>query len=252
MSLKKMYVKLNSTSGKAVYRPQIPCRLTQTRSRSAQLFSMLFALSAVLYVNEASAQCSAQATLQKRLLLYKAPSAAMPPTIITSVAAVPVWRTITLGAISNKLSLRKALEAADCGIEDLANNILARPSFTLSATKAKVDLVILSASELGLRGETALLVDIYARAQKLGFRLAAAEVGPQLRLQYFDQPIGEFLNVAMKPIKTQRGEPIIFVLVNGGAGLVILSQNGSINAELPVASRFVFVRPVTVAAVQKK
>jgi hypothetical protein len=47
------------------------------------------------------------------------------------------------------------------------------------------------------------------RAQQLGFGLAAAEVAPQLRLQYFDQPVGEFLIIGMEPIKRWNGEFVI-------------------------------------------
>jgi hypothetical protein len=75
----------------------------------------------------------------------------------------------------------------------------------------------------------------------LGFGLAAAEVAPQLRLQYFDQPMGELL-VGMEPIKTWSGEPFILVVANGGAGLVLVARDGSADAEIPVASRFLFVR----------
>ena len=70
---------------------------------------------------------------------------------------------------------------------------------------------------------------------------------PLLRLQYFDQPIGEFLHVGMKPISMWRGDPAIFVLVNGGAGLVLIGQNGSANVEIPATSRFLFVRPRALA-----
>jgi hypothetical protein len=83
---------------------------------------------------------------------------------------------------------------------------------------------------------------IYARARQLGFDIATAEVGPQLGLQYFDQPMGEFLVVGMEPIKTWSAEPVILNVANGGARLVLIGQDGRTDAEIPVASRFVFVR----------
>jgi hypothetical protein len=214
------------------------------------LLTVLCILGAALFVNEARAQCSAKDVLRKILPLDKTRSAARPPRQIASATAAPVWRTITLGTIANKFVLRNALVAADCGIGDEAQDILSRPSLTLSATKTNIDLVALSVAELGLRAETASLADIYARAKKLGFRLAAAEVGPQLRLQYFDQPIGEFLNVGMEPIETSGGKAAIFVLVNGGGGLVLIS--GSANTEFYASSRSLFVRPANVAAAQKE
>jgi hypothetical protein len=99
-----------------------------------------------------------------------------------------------------------------------------------------------SAAELGFQTDTALLADIYARAKQLGFGLAAAEIGPQLRLQYFDQPIGEFLIIGMEPIRTWKGAPVILNVANGGAGLILIGQDGSADAQIPVTSRFVFVR----------
>jgi hypothetical protein len=82
------------------------------------------------------------------------------------------------------------------------------------------------------------------RARKqLGFGLAAAEIGPQLRLQYLDQPLGEFLILGMAPIRTWNGEPVILTVANGGAGLILIGQDGSAEAQIPVASRFLFVRP---------
>ncbi|MGY4346588.1 hypothetical protein ACVWXM_003055 [Bradyrhizobium sp. GM7.3] len=123
-----------------------------------------------------------------------------------------------------------------------AGEILARPTFTVSATTTSVELFTVSAAELGFRTDTALLADIYARAKQLGFGLAAAEVGPQLRLQYFDQPIGEFLIIGMEPIRTWQGAPVILNVANGGAGLILIGQDGSADAQIPAASRFVFVR----------
>ena len=61
-----------------------------------------------------------------------------------------------------------------------AEEILARPAFTLSGTKTDVELFTVSAAELGFKKETASLRQIYARARQLGFGLAAAEIAPQL------------------------------------------------------------------------
>ena len=46
----------------------------------------------------------------------------------------------------------------------------------------------------------------------------------------------------MEPIKTWKGEPVILAVANGGAGLVLIGRDGSADAEVPVASRFLFVR----------
>jgi hypothetical protein len=166
----------------------------------------------------------------------------MPPVLVKFAVAVPVWKTITVGTFANSFALRNALDAAGCGIGDSAEEILARPAFTLSVTKTDVELIAVSVAELGFQTDTAPLADIYARAQQLGFGLAAAEVAPQLRLQYFDQPISEFLIIGMEPIKTWKGEPVILTVANGGAGLTLIGQDGSADAEIPVASRFLFVR----------
>ena len=62
------------------------------------------------------------------------------------------------------LALRNALDAVGCGIGNLAAEILARPAFTLSATKADVELFAVSAAELGFQTETASLADKFMLA----------------------------------------------------------------------------------------
>ena len=163
-----------------------------------------------------------------------------------------VWKAIKLGEFANSFALRNALDAADCGIGDLAEEILARPAFTLASTKTDVDLVVVSAAELGFAVEPVSLRDIYSRAEKLGLGLAPAEVGPALRLQYFDQPIGEFLHVGMKPITTWQGDSVIFVVANGGAGLILIGQNGSADTQMHASSNFLFVRPRELPKVTKE
>jgi hypothetical protein len=209
---------------------------------------MLCAACIVLFASEASAQCSARDALRNHLTLNRTPSANMPPIPIRSAAAVPPWKTIAVGTFANSFALINALDAAGCGIGNSAAEILARPVFTVSSIKSNVELFAVSAAELGFQTDTASLADIYARARQLGFGLAVAELAPQLRLQYFDQPIGEFLIVGMEPLKTWKGESVILNVANGGAGLILIGQDGSADAEISVASRFLFVQSKAAAS----
>jgi hypothetical protein len=233
---------VDRTVGKEGGYHAIPHCSTGRQGGGTHFIAMLCTASIVLFASEASAQCTARDVLQNRLTLKKTPSATAPPIPVKSAVAVPVWKTITIGTFANPFALHNALDAAGCGIGDSAEEILARPTFTVSVTTMDVDLVAVSAAELGFQADTASLADIYARARQLGFALAAAEVAPQLRLQYFDQPLGEFL-IGMEPIKTWKGESVILTVANGGAGLILIGQDGSADAEIPVASRFLFVRP---------
>lgn len=203
----------------------------------------------VLFASEADAQCTARDVLRNRSTLKIPPSATSPPIPVRSAFAVPVWRTITLGAFANSFALLNALDAAGCSIGGQAAEILARPAFTVGTRKTSVELFAVSAAELGFQTGTARLADVYARARQLGFALAAAEVAPQLRLQFHDQPIGEFL-IGMEPIKTWKGEPVILAVANGGEGLVLIGRDGSADAEIPAAARFLFTRSNEAALVE--
>jgi hypothetical protein len=215
---------------------------TAWHRRDALIVATLCTLCILLFASEARAQCTARDVLQNQLRLKKTPSASMPQIPVRSAADVPVWKTITVGTFTDTFALLNALDAAGCSFGDLVGQIFARPAFTLSATKTNVELFAVSAAELGFQTDTASLTDIYARAKQLGFGLAAAEIGPQLRLQYIDQPIGEFLVIGMEPIRTWKGAPAILNIANGGAGLVLIGQDGSADAQVSLASRFLFVR----------
>ena len=232
---------MDRTAGKEDGYHAIPLCSVRRQGGGTLLIAGLCTACIVLFASEASAQCTARDVLQNHLTLRRTPSANTPPILVKSAVAVPVWKTITIGTFANSFALLNALDAAGCSIGGSAEEILARPTFTVSATKTNVELVAVSAAELGFQTDTASLAHIYARAQQIGFRIAAAEVAPQLRLQYLDQPMGEFL-IGMEPIKTWKGEPVILTVVNGGAGLVLIGRDGSAGAEIPVTSRFLFVR----------
>lgn len=183
----------------------------------------------------------------------------------------PVWKTITLGTHASVNALLEALDSDTCGssgplvaqntgsprayrsilrhaprcrLGRSAGEIISRPAFHLSRTRQELDLVALAATELGFPADAEVSKEgIYDRAVLLGFALCPAEVGPQLRLQYLDQPIGEFLQIAMEPVRTYAGEPIDLTVANGGAGLLLVGGDGRPDATLSAVSRFVFVRP---------
>jgi len=231
---------MDRIAGKESGQRSVPHRSMRRRNGGTRI-AMLCTTWIVLLASEASAQCTARDVLQKRLTLKTAPSANSSPITVKSAFAAPVWKTITTGTFANSFALLNALDAAGCRIGGSAEEILARPAFTVSTTKTNVELFAVSAAELGFQTSTVPLAEIYARARQSGFGLAAAEVAPQLRLQYLDQPMGEFL-IGMEPIKRWTGEPVILAVANGGAGLVLIGRDGSADAEIPVASRFLFVR----------
>ena len=160
-----------------------------------------------------------------------------------TAANTPTWRTITIGTYKGVERLRDDFDAAGLFIGDQADEALGRPAFPFSSETASVELVTLTAAELGFEGPDASLADILARAQRLGFELCPAEVGPLLRIQYRNQPLGESLHIAMKPVKTYAGDLIDFTVANGGAGLVLISGNRNSDFHVPVSARFVFVHP---------
>jgi hypothetical protein len=233
---------MDRTAGKKVSCHAIECHSPGWRRCGILIVAVLCTACTLLFASEARAQCTARDVLQNQLRLKKAPSADRPQIPIKSAVDVSVWKTITIGTFANVFALSTALDAVGCGIGNSAGEILARPTFTLRGAKTNVELFTVSAAELGFKTDTASLADIFARAKQLGFGLAAAEVGPQLRLQYFDQPIGEFLIIGMEPIRTWTGAPVILNVANGGAGLILIGQDGSADAQISVASRFVFVR----------
>jgi hypothetical protein len=158
-----------------------------------------------------------------------------------------IWRTTTLGSYKGVNAYRDALDAAKIKIGDAADEILGRPAFPYVRGKTDLELTVVSAAELGVESESAL-ADVYNRARQLGLVLCPAEVGPQLRLDYRDQPLGESLIIAMEPVNTYNGDATILSLMNFGTGLALVGSDG--RAEFMVSGylRFVFALPIRVAA----
>jgi hypothetical protein len=154
-----------------------------------------------------------------------------------------IWRTITLGNYKRVVAYRDALDSARIKIGDSADEILGRPAFPYARTKTGVELAVLSAADLGVESDQPSLAEVYQRARQAGLELCPAEVGPQLRLDYRNQPLGEALDIAMEPVTTYGGEPTILTLANWGTGLLLIGRDGRPESTVFRKSRFVFALP---------
>jgi len=152
----------------------------------------------------------------------------------------PIWKTIQIGTgLKTADHFRRALTSAGYRIGTWANDILGR--FTPAVEAATLDLVLVSVAGLGF-SNGARLADIYARAKELGLELCPAEIGPQLRLQYADQPWGEWLFIAMEPITGSGGDPNFFDVGHCDDGRWLSGFYCSPGHFWSGSDRFVFVR----------
>ncbi len=99
-------------------------------------------------------------------------------------------------------------------VSDWAKNVLRQKAFRVQRNPTTLDLFVVSVEELGYPdGE--YQTAIYKRALERGFSLVPAEAGPQVRLQYMNQPRGERLLMGMPPIVAAHGYGNIFVVGHG-------------------------------------
>ena len=150
----------------------------------------------------------------------------------------PIWKTIRLGGFKTPAEIRKALEDGGFKISDWAEQILEKTP--LSGSPSEINLVRMTVADLGFES-SATTEEIYARANELGLDLCPAEVGPQLRLQYPDQPVGEWLRVAMEPILASDGDLGIFGLGYGEVGRWLKTNDGRPEFEWYPGVPFLFV-----------
>lgn len=153
----------------------------------------------------------------------------------------PAWKTIRLGVHKNADEYRKAIKAVGGKISDWANDILGKPAFTVADQLMDIDLVVVTVAELGFpKGATR--ADIYKRAAEFGLEPCPAEVGPALRLQYLDQPKGEWLRIAMEPIVVSLGGPYIFRVERDDSGLWLHFGYDNPDGVWGAGSQWVFAR----------
>lgn len=154
------------------------------------------------------------------------------------------FRTIELGTgIKDGPEFQKAIETQGMKVYGWAADILKSPNFKVVGERGDADLVEVSVAGLGFNKITRYDA-ICARAEELGLELCPPEVGPQLRLQYADQPNGEYLSIAMKAINNDSGgDPNVFHVNRAGDELWLHTDGGRPGSEWNPGGRFVFLRP---------
>lgn len=151
-----------------------------------------------------------------------------------------IWKTITLGLHQSPSAYRAALKANGYRIGDYAGQILDKVK--ASETETQLDLVVKTVADLGFK-KGATYQQIYDRAIELGLELCPAEVGPTLRLQYPDQPYGEWLRIAMELISASDGRLRVFGVDRGSGWRWLVSSGGYPDYFWDAADRWVFVAP---------
>lgn len=152
------------------------------------------------------------------------------------------WRKVKLGTgLKTVDDFRKAIKQAGMKIGDWGNDILGKPVFTVSPEEVEVDLINVSVAELGFK-DGATYKDICVRARELGLELCPNEVGPQLRLQYKDQPKGEWLLVAMEAISGSLGRLRVFGVGHDGGVRWFCGDDGHPDGFWRADDRFLFLR----------
>ena len=160
--------------------------------------------------------------------------------VIMNVKEFRVWKTVKVGTHKDAKALKQAIQENGLRVSDYAADIMAKSELTLSAEESTLDLVNVSAADFNFTGRTPLRY-IFARAFDFGLSLCPAEVGPQLRLQYLDQPNDEWLSIAMEPIADSDNGRDIFLVTHEDDGRWLRTDSGDpINLWNP-EDRFLFV-----------
>ncbi|MBX4200170.1 hypothetical protein KW790_01800 [Candidatus Parcubacteria bacterium] len=166
--------------------------------------------------------------------------------IVVAVPTPPafsIWKTVKLGTgKKNADDYRSAISQARMKIGNWGNDILGKPAFTVSETEVDLDLVVVRVLDLGFK-DGAYSQVIITKALDLGLQLCPAEVGPALRLEYRDQPKGEWLVIGMEPITGSDGHPYVFHVAHDHDERWLHGSHGYPVNFWHADYRFVFVRP---------
>jgi len=124
-------------------------------------------------------------------------------------------------------------------IGDWAKQIL--PKVKTSKQSQETEIIRLSVADLGFT-KAARYDELCKKAKELGLELCPAEVGPALRLELKDQPMGDYFRVAMEPLAYSGGVLELFNVDRNEDGRWLNTSNGYPDIQWFPENSFVFVR----------
>ena len=177
----------------------------------------------------------------KRLLRKENPWAEIP--VVPPAPVVPSpspWKTVMLG-------LRKTAEAYAASFASKkyeagtwATQIMAKIRY---AQKPRaVELFLVLDSDLGLTNGY-VIADVFKAARTKGYKKCPPEVGPALRDQYDDQPVGEYVYVLMEPVLDSDSNLRGFDVYRSSDGTYLLSSDANPERQFRLGTRWVVWRP---------
>ena len=138
--------------------------------------------------------------------------------------------------------LQTELIKAGFKIGDYAKFMLNSKDFKTSKKSEQANLVRLKVRDL-FGNQNATTDEIYKKAAEVGLELCPAEVGPNLRLHYKNQPLNEWFAVAMKQISGPGGSPNLFSLARSSGGVWLDSRWAGPSRTWNPDNEFVFRLP---------
>ena len=139
------------------------------------------------------------------------------------ISRFKIRKTIKLGLHKSPKEYRKTF-AGKCEIGIYAGQIL--DETPVSQDEVAIGLVFVMGRQLGFK-RSACRDAIYAHALELGLEKCPAEVGPALREQYPDQPMGEGVVIGMDPIADSGGDLRVFGVEHYDGGLWLYGGRGN-------------------------
>jgi len=113
------------------------------------------------------------------------------------------WKTIKLGGATSAQDFTDSMKAKGVtvttgGTTNSAEELLGKSDFAIASSPTTVDLIRVTPRDLGFDKRKPEHTLLYKKAAELGLGMCSLEVGPQLRLQYLNQPKGEVLYVGIQ------------------------------------------------------
>ncbi len=132
------------------------------------------------------------------------------------------------------------IEAASINLSSYARSMLLnKAEFIPTKNPEEMTLIRLTVGDLGLK-TSATTTQIFERAEELGLELCPPDTGPNYRLKYRNQPLGEYFHIGMKPISDSDGRPFVFNLDRSDDGLWLHNDWAVPGNTWDPGSKFVF------------